>query len=384
MTTTTSGNDRPWLSLNEAERAVVAELIGGGSQPRVQLARKLGLSRTSLTRITRELIDLGLVTESDKQQRAARGRPPEIIDLRPQSAHVVGIKLTSDSLYAVVTGLDSWVLETAREPLADTRVEAVVDLIAATAGDLLHGRERPLAIGVCLAGDVDGVGGESAIVGSTFRGWPLRVPMARFVSERTGLPATVTDDVTALATAHHWFGGGRGPKSLVVIVLGADAGVGLVLEDRIVTGAHARQGKVGHLLIESQGDLRCASGHRGCAEVLVTMAGIAENAGSLPHEYPEALARAHAGDPRALSAFQDAATALGAIVAQFVNVLDPAKVIVTGEGADMVDLARPSFEATMRDRLDRRSSPDVVLSFDPFHFGQYAEGAGITALRSCL
>lgn len=381
---TAAAADQPWLGLNDAERAVLAELIGGGSQPRVQLARKLGLSRTTLTRITRELIDLGLVAESDRQQASARGRPPEIIDLRPQAAHVVGVKLAADSLYAVVTGLDSWVLDTARVPIVDTGVDAVVDLVASTAAGLLRGRERPSAIGVCLTGDVDGVGARSQIVGSAFLGWPARVPMARMVSERTGLPATVTDDVTALATAHHWFGGGAGPASLVVIVLGADTGVGLVLDDRVVIGAHARQGKIGHLIVEAQGDLRCPRGHRGCAEVLVTMAGIAENAGAAPHEYADVLGRARAGEPRASSAFADAATALGAIVAQFVNVLDPAKVIVTGEGADMVELARPRFEAALSDRLDRRASHEIALSFDAFHFGQYAEGAGITALRSCL
>ncbi|RYV51947.1 ROK family transcriptional regulator [Pengzhenrongella frigida] len=382
--TIASGADQPWLGLNEGERAVVAELIGGGSQPRVQLARKLGLSRTSLTRITRELIDLKLVTESDRQQRAARGRPPEIIDLRVDAAHVVGVKLTGDDLYAVVTGLDSWVIANTHVTLTDRSVDGVVDLIASTADDLLRGRERPSAIGVCLAGDVDGVGADSEIVGSTFPGWAARVPMARMVSERTGLPATVTNDVTALATAHHWFGGGTGPKSLVVIVIGDGAGVGLVLDDRVVIGAHARQGKIGHLLVEAQGELRCPSGHRGCAETLVTMPGIAENAGMAPQDYPEVLARAREGEPRALSAFRDAASALGAIVAQFVNVLDPEKVIVTGEGTDLLELARPTFDAALRDRLDRRASHELALSVDPFHFGQYAEGAGITALRSCL
>lgn len=382
--TIASGAAQPWLGLSDGERAVLAELIGGGSQPRVQLARKLGLSRTSLTRITRELIDLKLVTESDRQQQAARGRPPEIIDLRPEAAHVVGVKLTDDFLYGVVTGLDSWVVAKSQVRLADKRVEAVVDLIAATADDLLRGRERPSAIGVCLAGDVDGVGADSAIVGSPFLGWAARVPMARMVSERTGLPATVTNDVTALTTAHHWFGGGTGPKSLVVIVIGAGAGVGVVLDDRVIIGAHARQGKIGHLLVESHGDVRCPSGHRGCAEALVTMPGIAENAGSAPEAYPDVLARARAGEPRALSAFEDAAMALGAIVAQLVNVLDPEKVIVTGEGTDMVELARGAFDTVLDDRLDRRASHDVTLSVDPFHFGQYAEGAGITALRSCL
>lgn len=374
----------PWPALHEAQRAVLGELIVHGAQPRVELARKLDLSRTSLTRITRELVDLGFVEEGESIQRASRGRPPELVGVRKDSAHFVGIKLTGDALYAALTNLGAEVLADREVALGQRDVASVVELIASTAEDLLRGADRPGAIGVCLAGDVELIEGTPFIVGSSFLGWEDPVPLARLVGRATGLPVTVSNDVQALTAAHHWFGVGVGRRSLVVLAVGAGIGTGLVVDDEAVIGAHGRQGKIGHLIIDAEGERRCSLGHRGCADALVTMPGIALNAGAERSAYQEVLVAARTGDPTALVAFRDAATALGAIVAQFVNVLDPEKVIVTGEGIDMVDLAPGRFEESYAERLDPRAARDVEIEVHRFRFGHYAWGAAITAIRDRL
>lgn len=379
--TTTWGPGAAWPELHDAQRAVLAALIAGGSQPRADIARALALSRTSLTRITRELIELGFVTVGETSRRPTRGRPVELIDLVPASAHFVGVKLTGDALYAVVTDLASQVVASKETDLAERDAASVVALISRTAHELLNGLDRPSAIGVCLAGDVELVDGDQCIVDSAFLGWEGPVPLARLIAEASGLPATVSNDVNALTAAHHWFGAGVGTRSLVVVGVGAGIGTGIVIENRLVTGAHGRQGKIGHIFVPARGTRRCALGHTGCANALVTMPGIAENAGHTLKEYPAVLAAARAGDPDALLAFEEASTALGAIVAHFINVLDPEKVVVTGEGIDMVELAPARLRAALADRLDPRASREVPVDVQPFAFDQYAWGAAITAIR---
>jgi predicted NBD/HSP70 family sugar kinase len=371
-----------WPVLHDAQRAVLVEMIVHGPQPRVELARRLGLSRNSLSRLTRELLDLGFIEEGDSQPRATRGRPPELVNIRKDAAHFLGIKLTGDALYAVVTNLESEVVESSETSLHELDVTSVLSLITTTASDMLRDVERPAAIGVCLAGDVEDLGGTQLIVGSTFLGWDAPVPLARLVAQSTGLPATVSNDVEALTAAHHWFGAGVGRESLVLVAVGAGVGAGIVVGDQLHRGAHARQGKIGHIIVPATSSRRCALGHLGCADALVTMPGIAASAGLGAGQYEVALSRARVGDAQALSAFQDAATALGAIVAQYVNVLDPAKVIITGEGVDMVEFARDRFELALADRLDPRAARSVEIEFQSFRFADYAWGAAITAIRA--
>lgn len=371
-----------WPALHDAQRAVLIEMIVNGSQPRVELARTLGLSRTSLTRLTKELIDLGFIEEGGSQMSASRGRPRELMNVVKDSAHFFGVKLTGDALYAVVTNLGSEVVDSREIPLVDRDVASVVELLGLTADAMLADHFRPGAIGVCLAGDVETIEGDEYIIGSAFLGWDDPVPLARLVSHATGLPATVANDVQALTAAHHWFGVGVGKSPLVVLAVGAGSGTGIVVGDDLVSGAHARQGKIGHIIVDAEGERRCTLGHRGCAGALVTMPGIAANAGAERHEYATVLERARAGDAGALLAFRDAATALGAIVAQFVNVIDPEKVIITGEGIDMVEFARDRFEQSYADRLDARAARDVEIDVHPFQFSHYAWGAAITAIRA--
>ena len=48
-----------------------------------RFARRLGFSRTSLSRLSRELVDLGIVAEGDTVAAGGRGRPSEMLLIRP-------------------------------------------------------------------------------------------------------------------------------------------------------------------------------------------------------------------------------------------------------------------------------------------------------------
>ena len=373
-----------WPTLYQAQRAVLLEMLIHGPQPRVDLARTLGLSPPSLTRLARDLVEFGFLEEGHSQPRNVRGRPPEPLAILPDSAHFLGIELTGRALYAVVTNLSSHVVATREHILSSRKVEDVVALIADVAGDMLRDFARPAAIGVCLAGDVEQQAGRTMVVGSSFLHWSDPVPLGELVGGATGLPTSITNDVQALTAAHHWFGAGVGCRSLVVIAIGAGIGAGIVVADEIVNGAHSRQGKIGHVIADVRGTRTCQFGHAGCADAFVTMRGVAMDAGLGPDDYERAVALAREGDERAQMAFRDAATALGAVIAQFVNVIDPDKVIVTGEGIDMAELARDDLDRAVADRLDPRAARPPNIDVQGFVFEHYAWGAAITALRDLL
>ena len=70
-----------WPELHDAQRTVLLELLIHGSTSRAELARRTGLSRTSLTRLTRDLVDMGFVSEGETNAPNGRGRPSEILNL---------------------------------------------------------------------------------------------------------------------------------------------------------------------------------------------------------------------------------------------------------------------------------------------------------------
>jgi len=371
-----------WPDLGDAEGRVLLELLLRGSQSRVELAHRVGLSRASLTRIARELVEYGLVSEGEAQLRLTRGRPPEMLNLRPESAHFIGVKLTGESLYMVLTDLSGRVVNEITAPLPSRAVEDVVALIGRVCRVLIDGVRLPAAIGIGLAGDVAVHDGVSIVKRSTFLGWD-GVPLAQLVERATGLRATVSNDVHALAGAHHWFGGVGQHKSIVVYGIGAGIGSGVVIDDELVAGAHGRGGRVGHTRVGGQG-ITCSNGHHDCIHSFVSMPAIEQNAGLGIGEYAEAVRRAHDGDEIALRAFQLAAFALGATIADAVNVVDPEVVSVMGEGLEMLDLAPDELRRALEEYLEQAEASQIRIERPGFHFDLYARGAAVAAMRSLL
>lgn len=381
-----------WPDLHPAQRAVLLEVLIHGSRSRAELARRTGLSRATLMRLTRDLVSFGLVTEGGEpdesgnriEQRRGegqqavvkgRGRPSEYVRLRPTAAYFVGIKLTGDALYAAVTDLRSTIIETEERALPDRDVGTVVDLISSVIAGLAE-RYPLTAAGVCLAGDVKQEGGRSVVVGSDFLGWD-EVAVGELVERSTGLPTAVSNDVQALTVAHHWFGAGVGSSSLVVIGLGAGIGAGLVSDNLLIRGHRGHPGKVGHLFVTDSGP-RCDRGHVGCVSAFVTIPAILRNAGM--DGYAETVEAARNGDERASAALRDAGRALGVVIGTTASLLDPQKVIVTGEGLETARVAWAQVQSGIFERLDPASEA-VDVELHEFRFAEYAWAAAISAIR---
>lgn len=373
-TASTNRPARAWPELSETQGQVLLELLLHGSLSRVRLAERVGLSRTSLTRIARELVDLGLVTEGEVEVKATRGRPAESLDLRPEAAHFIGIKLTGDHVYAVVTDLSARVVAETSEPIADKDVAAVVAQIADAARRLAE--HHPVAIGIGVAGDVTRENGRAILQRSNFLGWH-EVALEQLVADATGLPTTVTNDVHALAGAHHWFGELQQHRSMVVYGLGAGIGSGVVIDDELMEGTHGRSGRVGHQRIGGAGRI-CDNGHTDCVHSFVTIPAIEFNSG-MP--YAEAVAAAKAGNTEV---FEWAAYALGAAVAETVNAFDPELVAIMGEGRDMIEIAPDHLRRGLVEFLEQGYPERVKVVAPPFTFGLYARGAAVAAMRDLL
>lgn len=378
-----SGSPQRWSGLSATGRRVLLDLLVHGPRSRIRIAERLGLSRASLTRVARELVDSGLILAGDMLASATRGRPAEELHLRPQAAHFVGVKVTADHVYAVVTDLAATVVDELSIALAAPTEENVVDAIVDATLALVARHDDVSALGVGLAADVLRREGEPLVASSPLLGWSEPVPLARLLTERVGLPVTIANDVHALTAAHHWFGSGVDHRSVVVYGVGAGIGCGVVIDDELVQGAHGRSGRVGHTRVGRTGR-RCTNGHPDCIHSFVSMPAIEANAGVAPGEYPLALERARAADGPERAAFASAAYALGAAVAETVNLLDPELVSVMGEGLDMLDLAPSAFDDGLDAHLEQVPRSDVRIDRPPFAFGLYARGAAATAIRELL
>jgi glucokinase len=177
---------------------------------------------------------------------------------------------------------------------------------------------------------------------------PLNIPAWRDFPLRDrliatfGLPTIVDNDAKAMALGEHWCGAGQGARCLLGMVVSTGVGGGIVVEGRLLNGAHGNAGHVGHVIVAPSGP-RCACGARGCVEAIASGPSIARAAAAaLRRGTPSALAgvapltgqavadAARAGDPLALALFRRAGHALGRGIASAAALVDLDCVVIGG------------------------------------------------------
>ncbi|MFI6874389.1 ROK family protein [Streptomyces sp. NPDC050400] len=371
-----------WLPLSPAERAVALEVLTRGPLSRSELARRRGLSAGSLTRLTKPLIESGLLVDapvgSAARAEARQGRPSQPLDVVAESRTFAGFKITEDAVYGVVTTLRSDIVACRDVPLPGRDPDQVV----AAVGVLTDGfaRDFPSLCGVGI-----GLGGRAqdrcVVDESAFLGW-RDVPLGRLVHQRTGLPTVVDNDVSALVEAESWFGAGRDLDRFAVLTIGAGLGYGLVSGGRRVETPEDGLGVGRFWIVDPHGPLT-PDGARGSAISLLTIPSIRYQVRAATGEdatYEQILARAAEGDPLPARVIGEAARALGTLVAQIANFAAPQKILLAGEGVGLVDVAGPAIEDAIRANRHPRADPvDLETKVSDFH--DWARGAAVLALQ---
>ena len=201
------GNRDLMRAINRA--AILTTIKSNGLIDRAQVARLTGLSPATVTGITSELIEEGLVFE--KQPGDSRGgRPPILLAINPRGGFVVGIKLMEDHALGALTDLESTVIAKDSRPLKNKNSSEAIAVLSALVQSLVAqaniDRRRLLGVGVGLAGVVDSEHG--ILRESPFFGW-RDLPLRDLLQNLVQTPVYLDNDVNTLTLAEQWFEIGR-------------------------------------------------------------------------------------------------------------------------------------------------------------------------------
>ena len=179
--------------IGESALGLARAVLMHGPISRGDLGRRLGLSPASLTRLSKPFFDHGLFVEISDDLAGTVGRPTRPLDVRLDGRRFIGVKLTGDAAYGVLTDLRANELASAHRPLPGRDVDSVVAQLAdlvrelATAGPIA-------AVGVSVGGNVT----DSRIVTrAPFLGW-RDVDLAAALEARVAVPVLVENDVAGL------------------------------------------------------------------------------------------------------------------------------------------------------------------------------------------
>lgn len=367
--------------IREINQALVLNAIRThGAISRTDIAALSKLSLPTISGITAELLEFGLIYEREPGISTG-GRRPVLLSLNHHAGYVVGVKVTEDTVIGAITDLDATVVARASAPLAGrTPDEAIATIIAVV--DVLQtttGGKTILGVGVGIAGVIDR---QRALVHyATYFGW-RNVPFAQLLEERLHVPVVIDNDVNALTAAEQWFGAGRGVKDFLVVSIGRGVGLGMVLDGRLYRGAKGGAGEFGHITVVPDGPL-CECGKRGCLEALVSDPVVTRRVSTVvgkPVTITEAVALANHGDAVVQSIFTAAGRTLGLAMANLVNIFNPSLLIIGGEGTRAGALIIEPLQSALRDDCFNGMYADLKLAIEPWGDEAWARGAACLVL----
>lgn len=227
---------------------------------------------------------------------------------------------------------------------------------------------RVSSVGVATAGVVDDETGAIAHATGTMPGWAGTSVRTR-VEELFAMPAAVLNDVQAHGLGEARLGGGRGARSVVVLAVGTGIGGALVLDGRVLIGAHGVAGHLGHLPVPEAAGLTCTCGREGHLEGLAsgwgTLRAFRARGGTAESTAQVAAIAAGGGAQAELAAqvLASSGQATGRAVGAVLNLLDPDLVLLTGGMAQSVAGWRAAVDEGIRlEAMDAVADTPVRVS----------------------
>ncbi len=354
----------------------ILRILGKTPSTRRELAKITGLSPAAVTNLTRELIGLGLVKETDRLESVG-GRPPILLEFNPDAGRVIGVGLSRTKLQAALVNLGGEAHGLLERTLPSQSPEVVTECIAAAVREICDKFSTDLnelvGIGVAVPGIVDDKKGLVRL--STVLDW-RQVHLGEDLENILGVPVSVQRNGNAAALAESFFGSDELLPELLYIHLGDGIGAGIIFDGRIYSGRSGRAGEIGHNIVDPHGPL-CLCGNRGCLEAVASGRALVKQAQDLAAEGKcpalqrafhrseltclKVIEAAKKGDPACRKFLNTAGNYIGQAIASLINLLDINTVVLGGDLTEAGDLLLKPLQANFKEALLQFEPVDVTI-----------------------
>ena len=182
------------------------------------------------------------------------------------------------------------------------------------------------------------------IVCANLGGWGQQDVAANLSALLKGLKVLVGNDANVAALGEIWMGAAKGCRSDVMVTLGTGVGGGVIVDGKVVEGAHGAGGEIGHITVNRHETATCGCGKRGCLEQYSSATGVVRCMKLLLEENPDTpctlrgtdfaakdvFDAARASDPLAAKEVDQMTDLLGLALASIASTTDPEVFLVGG------------------------------------------------------
>jgi predicted NBD/HSP70 family sugar kinase len=348
------------------ERNILEHVFWEGTPSRHTLIDQTRFSKSKLNALVSNLLAEGWLEEGETRH-ASSGRPASDVHLSTRFGYVIGVDLWANMVHIALSDANlRFVATTSEEVDVRSGPQTVMPIITKSIKNLLKQHKLESSqigrVGFGVPGPVDFEGG-TMVHPILMAGWE-GLSFNEYFSSSLGLEVVVDNDVNVMALGELWHHRTNAATSsrfenIVVVKLSAGIGAAIIAQGNIYRGTDGAAGDIAHICVDPNGQ-RCVCGNVGCLELLAGAQAIvraATEALNKPPQQPltiqEVGAAALDGDNNANEIIHRAGSAIGQVLAATVNLLNPSRIFIGGEVAQI----SPLLLASIRQSVYSKSLP---------------------------
>ena len=236
--------------------------------------------------------------------------------------------------------VEKWEIPTRKENSGEAILPDIAKTILDKIAERKLDKEEIDGVGIGVPGPVN-ERGEVPCAVNLFWGFK---EVTKELTELTGLPSKAGNDANVAALGEAWKGAAAGAKNVILVTLGTGVGGGIIVDGKIVGGAHGAGGEIGHANVDHHETESCNCGNKGCLEQFASATGIvrmakkelaASSENSVLRDMENISAKAvldafKENDPVAVATMEKVGEQLGGSLAMFACVTDPETIVIGG------------------------------------------------------
>jgi predicted NBD/HSP70 family sugar kinase len=383
VTVDATGNQQLLKDINRM--ALVRHLFSHPGFSRADLATAIGLTKSTVSLIVRELLEEGWLVEREIVATGDLGRRPTPLFIDQTRLMLLGAEVGIESARVVATSLTGEVCATAVANYGSSKSAKACIAALATAMLKVHAhldtdKQRVIGLGVGLPGGVDEATGFLHFAPNL--GW-RDVPFGAMLRQKilgsvlADVPVFLQNEADVAALGEMEFNHSAAADPLLYLSMNQGVGAGVIFNDRLLTGNRGFAGEVGHMVLQINGPV-CSCGRRGCAEAMIGSRSILGTTEEHPRALDEIRRLVKDKHPETLRAVKKAGGYLGVLLQNLAAAYDPGCIVIGGQMADLGDVfLQPALRTLNEYAHAANLTPPTVRTS---RFGQDAVAVGAAAL----
>ncbi len=331
---------------------------------RASIAHATGLSPTTVSSLVDELISEDMVEETGMGKLSGSGRKPVLLAVKAHGGCVVAVEMREKSIELEVFNLAGESVAFTSREVSD--YENIGKIISDSVSETVNGFGRLLGICIGVPGVIDR---------KTKRVMSTLIPIKQDNDFFRVLCDSFPDVKIKLGNESSYCAyiekaeSKKEIHSLVYIDINVGIGAGIILEDRIFTGAFGNAGEFGHVSVDINGK-KCKCGNRGCLEALAGVPAICQAVGV------SGIDEIDCNDDETMEKLSDICKYIASGVNNIINMINPEVVVI---GGDITGLGKRFLNRIREELYFIRLKPDMEsfsLEFSDIKGNPVTRGAG--------